>query len=82
MVITSELRNMIKSWTQLRVLCAHFLTDCARRELRMGAVINRFRNFKASAAGYDPETDTYDHVNVDKVFEDINPFGWFQVGHC
>ena len=73
---------MIKSWIHLQVLCAraHFLTDCARRELTMGAVINRFKNFKAGAEDYDVDSDTYDRVDLDKVFEDISPFGWFQVG--
>ena len=45
----------------------------------MGTVTSRFKNFKASPADYDEDTDDTYPVNLDKVFEDINPFGWFQV---
>ena len=66
-----------KRWLQRRVKFWHFL-----KGLRMGAVIDRFKNFRAGAADYD-EGDDEDagsvRVDLDKVLDELNPFGWFQV---
>ena len=45
---------------------------------RMGAVINRFKNFKAGSADYDEDVGAV-RVDLDKVLDELNPFGWFQV---
>ena len=67
-----------KRWLQREVKFWHFL-----KGLRMGAVIDRFRNFRAGAADFDE--DDQDNagsgvrVDLDKVLDELNPFGWFQV---
>ena len=71
--------NKKKRWIQLRVKFAHFL-----KGLRMGAVIDRFKNFRAGSADYDEDDDNDAdvgaiRVDMDKVLDELNPFGWFQV---
>ena len=66
-------KKMTKNrWIQLRV-----------KGPRMGAVINRFKNFKAGSADYDEDDEETDvgavRVDLDKVLDELNPFGWFQV---
>ena len=65
-----------KRWLQRRVKFWHFL-----KGLRMGAVIDRFKNFRAGAADYDEDDEDAGSVRVDldKVLDELNPFGWFQV---
>ena len=68
-----------KRWIQLRVKFAHFL-----KGPRMGAVIDRFKNFRAGSADYDEDDDNDAdvgavRVDMDKVLDELNPFGWFQV---
>ena len=66
-----------KRWLQRRVKFWHFL-----KGLRMGAVIDRFKNFRAGAADYDEDDEdagSVVRVDLDKVLDELNPFGWFQV---
>ena len=64
-------------WLQKRVKFWHFL-----KGLRMGALIDRFKNFRAGAADYDEDDEdagSVVRVDLDKVLDELNPFGWFQV---
>ena len=69
-----------KRWIQLKVKCLRFL-----KGLKMRAVMNRFKNFRASSTDYErDDEDTNDggtvrRVDMDKVLDELNPFGWFQV---
>ena len=67
-----------RKWIQLRVKCARFL-----KGVRMGAVIDRFKNFRAGSADYHEDDKDADsgaaRVDLDKVLDELNPFGWFQV---